>query len=436
MVSAVRSIVAAAVVTLVVAVTSAEARQAPVMNAPAVTGADIAFSWSATPGATSYRLDAGLAPGVYVASFNVGNVTAFNATAPAVAVYYTRIVALTPSGDVPSLEIAFTVSSLVAAPAPPTNLTIARAGVGIVATWAPGTGGGPASGYRLSVDLPQGGTAVLNLATPTFAYAPVPPGAYNFRVAALNAGGASADTANVPVTMPVGGACDAPPSPNVTQSVFGGFVSLTWAPVPGAAAYVLTGYQNGNQIGTLTVSGATSRFSITLGEGTWRIDVAAVFACGTQGAPTVSNIVIDQSTLKMQPRAADPSGPTPPNYIPMPNRSSLVQQLAAQYPGELRNSCGRGRHQFMFRLLNRLRQEDKRWGLNWKRNNVGDMSEDVLDYNYGSQPDEGTRQVHVVDFISGHCGPNPGPAWINQTVLFSSGATWTLVPYIEAGYVP
>ena len=63
MVSAVRSIVAAAVVTLVVAVTSAEARQAPVMNAPAVTGADIAFSWSATPGATSYRLDAGLAPG-------------------------------------------------------------------------------------------------------------------------------------------------------------------------------------------------------------------------------------------------------------------------------------------------------------------------------------------------------------------------------------
>ena len=66
----------------------------------------------------------------------------------------------------------------------------------------------------------------------------------------------------------------------------------------------MTGYENGNQIGTLTVSGATSRFSITLGEGTWRIDVAAVFACGTQGAPTVANIVIDQSTLKMQPLVA------------------------------------------------------------------------------------------------------------------------------------
>jgi len=110
--------------------------------------------------------------------------------------------------------------------------------------------------------------------------------------------------------------------------------------------------------------------------------------------------------------------------------------LAAQYPGEMRNSCGRGRHQFMFRLVNRLRQEDKRWGLNWKRNNFGDMSEDVIDYNFGSEPDEGTRQVHVIDVIGGHCGPNPGPAWIDQTVLFSTGATWTLVPYIEAGYAP
>jgi len=436
MVPVVRSVVAAAIVTLVVAVTSAEARQAPVMNAPVITGATIAFSWSATPGATSYRLDAGLAPGVYAAGFNVGNTTTFSAAAPAVATYYTRVVALTPSGDVPSLEIAFTISSLVAPPAVPTNLTVARAGVGIVATWAPGTGGGPAVSYRLSVDLPQGGTAALNLATSTFAYAPVPPGAYNFRVAALNAGGASAESANVPMTMPPGGACDPPPSPNVTQSVFGGFVNLTWTPVPGAAAYVLTGYQGGNLLGSLTLSGATSRFGVTLGEGTWRIDVAAVFACGTQGTPTVANIVIDQSTLKMQPRAADPSGPTPPNYLPLPNRFALVQQLAAQYPGEFRNSCGSGRHQFMFRLLNRLRQEDKRWGVNWKRNNVGDMSEDVLDYNYGSQPDEGTRQVHVIDFIGGHCGPNPAPAWIDQTILFSTGATWTLVPYIQAGYIP
>ena len=145
---------------------------------------------------------------------------------------------------------------------------------------------------------------------------------------------------------------------------------------------------------------------------------------------------MDNSTLRMQPRAADPTGPTPPNYVPLPNRAALVEQLARQYPGELRDSCGRGKHAFLFRVIARLRQEDKRWGLNWKRNNFGDMSEDVINYNYGSEADEGTRQTHVVDIIAGHCGPNPGPAWINQTQLFSTGATWTLVPYIEAGYTP
>jgi hypothetical protein len=82
----------------------------------------------------------------------------------------------------------------------------------------------------------------------------------------------------------------------------------------------------------------------------------------------------------------------------------------------------------------RLRQEDTRWGLNWKRSRVGDMSQDAITYNYGPEGDEGTRFVHVVDVISGHCGGNPGGAWIDQTVLWSTGATWTLQPYTAAGY--
>jgi hypothetical protein len=64
------------------------------------------------------------------------------------------------------------------------------------------------------------------------------------------------------------------------------------------------------------------------------------------------------------------------------------------------------------------------------------MSQDVITYNFGPLGDEGSRQIHVVDIISGHCGSNPGPAWIDQTTLFSTGATWTLIPYIQAGYTP
>jgi hypothetical protein len=106
--------------------------------------------------------------------------------------------------------------------------------------------------------------------------------------------------------------------------------------------------------------------------------------------------------------------------------------MARLYPGELRASCGN--NTWLFRLVHRLRQEDTRWGLNWKRSRAGDMSQDAITYNYGPDADEGTRFVHVVDVIGGHCGSNPGGVWIDQTVLWSTGATWTLQPYLAAGY--
>ena len=435
MVVGARSTVAAACVALLLVASRAGA-QTPVLSPATVSGTNISFTWSATAGATSYRLDAGLAPGSYVASLPVGTGTSFAVTAPAIGVYYARVVALTPTGDVASNEITISVTTLVAPPAAPTDLAVARNGQGIVVTWTPGTGGSPATGYRLIVGLPQGGSAVLNLATPSFAYAPVPAGAYTFRVAAVNAGGASAETADTPMTMPPGGACDVPPTPTLRTSAWGNILTASWTPVPGASTYLLS-YDGAGLVGQAPFGGTTTQFTYRgLPTATWQFGIQATFSCGAQSAVGASTLVMDNSTLRLQPRAADPTGPTPPNYLPLPNRASLVEQLAAQYPGEMRNSCGRGRHQFLFRLVNRLRQEDKRWGLNWKRNNFGDMSEDVITYNYGSEADEGTRQVHVVDIIAGHCGPNPGPAWINQTVLFSTGATWTLVPLIEAGYTP
>ena len=94
-----------------------------------------------------------------------------------------------------------------------------------------------------------------------------------------------------------------------------------------------------------------------------------------------------------------------------------MREMARLYPGELRASCGN--NAWLFRLVHRLRQEDTRWGLNWKRSRVGDMSQDAITYNYGPEADEGTRFVHVVDVIGGHCGGNPGGAWIDQTILWT-----------------
>ena len=164
--------------------------------------------------------------------------------------------------------------------------------------------------------------------------------------------------------------------------------------------------------------------------GTYYVRVVAVNPCGAAATSADATVVV--TAPPEGSRAPNPPGPTPPNYLRLPNREAVVQEMARLYPNELRNSCGN--NTWLFRLVQRLRQEDTRWGLNWKRSRVGDMSQDAITYNYGPEADEGTRYVHVVDVIIGHCGGNPGAGWIDQTILWTTGATWTLQPYTAAGY--
>jgi hypothetical protein len=419
---------------------SAAQAQAPVLSAPTVVAANVTFNWSASAGATNYILDAGLAPGAYIFSAAVGDVTSIAVGAPAVGAYYVRVRAITAGGELISNEVVAVVTSLVALPAAPTNVQVFRNGTSVIVSWTPGVGGGPVSGYRVRSGLTPGGAqvGVLPTAVAGFAVGGVPANTYYLGVSAVNAAGQSAEAAEAILAMPAGGACDAPPAPSLTTTAWGPFLTASWSAVPGAAAYLLSA--NGPGVNTqVPFGGGTTTFVYSgLPIGTWNFGIQAVFSCGSTGASGGSVLTVDGASLKLTPRAPDPSGPTPPNYIPLPNRASVVSQIAAQYPGDLRNSCKEhgGNNRFLFRVLAALRQEDKRWGLNWKRNNVGDMSQDVLDYNYGSEADEGTRQVHVVDIIGGHCGNNPSANWQNQTQLFSTGATWTLIPYIQAGYVP
>jgi hypothetical protein len=425
---------AAVCLAVVVGVTTAEARQAPVMAAPTVNGNNVTFNWSATAGATAYRLEYGVASGSYVGGLTLGaGSTTFGIGAPN-GVFFIRVVAVTPGGELASNEVVLQVP---APPAAPTNLQVARNGTGFVAVWTPGGGGGTPSGFRLYASLSPGGAPLAVLPSAIAAWGiggGVPPGLYYLRVTAVNAVGESAASNEVAVAMSVSGDCDAPPTPTLTTSAWGPILSASWTPITGASQYLFN-YAGPGVAGQVPFAGNQSRFSVRgISAGTWQFSIQAVFACGRASGAGASTLVVDNSQLKMEPRAADPVGPTPPNYLPLPNRYSVVERLARDYPHEMRNSCGN--HAFLYRLVAELRKEDKRWGLNWKRSVVGDMSHDVINYNFGSEPDEGTRQTHVVDIISGHCGPNPGPAWIDQTVLFTTGATWTLIPYIEAGHQP
>ena len=74
-------------------------------------------------------------------------------------------------------------------------------------------------------------------------------------------------------------------------------------------------------------------------------------------------------------------------------------------------------------VVARLRQTDVRWGFNCKRGNCGDISQDVVDYHFAAGSASGSTDVYIIDIISGHCGPDPGPAWIDQTEATANSGT-------------
>jgi hypothetical protein len=416
---------------------SAAQAQAPVLNPPTIVGANVSLSWSGTAGATSYNFQVGFAPGAYIDQFNVGNVTSISVTAPLVATYYLRLVAL-PNGETSS-EIAVPVTSLVTLPAAPTGLQVFRNGTGVIITWTPGVGGGPVSGYRLRAGLTPGGAeiGVLPTAVAGFATAGVPANTYYLGVSAVNAGGQSAESAETILAMPANGACDTPPTPTLTTSAWGPYLTASWSPVPGASAFIL--HANGPGFnGQVPLSGSQSSFSYPfLPQGTWAFGIQAQFSCGALGGVGVSNLVADGAALKLTPRAPDPALAIP-SYA-----SGVVSDIGRRFDGDLQNSCREhgGNNRWLFRLVAELRTYDKRWGLNWKRANIGDMSQDVVTYNWGDEADEGTFKLRAWDVIGNHCGNGRAGAQFSEITNpqppgVSFNARWTLVPYIQAGYTP
>ncbi|MEZ5284065.1 MAG: hypothetical protein R2712_04495 [Vicinamibacterales bacterium] len=273
--------------------------------------------------------------------------------------------------------------------------------------------------------------------TTTFSVPGVTPGTYYARVYAVNGSGRSAPSNEVRIDMLGGGGCTAPPAPALSASVSGTTVSFAWTPAAGASTYPARGRNHPSGpavLSDLQPAGATSRAYPNAPPGTYYARIAAIIACGAQ---TMSGEV--GLTVEAPPPGSGPRTPNPPpgQRLPLPNMSSVVDAIAREYPGDLRNSCGN--HTWLFRLVQELRRYDTRWGLNWKRGRVGDLSEDIVNYNFGSEADEGTTNVYIIDVIGGHCGSNPSPAWLDQTEATRQAGTigrWTLQPYLAAGGQP
>jgi hypothetical protein len=202
-------------------------------------------------------------------------------------------------------------------------------------------------------------------------------------------------------------------------------IEVATAPDPGAIVAVLSAPADPSGTTSIPVGGqvpyATTYFWRAYGtDGTTLSPYSGMVSFRTPAAPTgpVNPGPINPGPVVPTPGGQRTPNPSPGQRLPLPGYgAAVVDEVARMYPTALRNSCQEhgGTWEFMDRLVDRLRQQDTRWGYNGKRGNAGDPSLDVIAYNYGSQPDPGTTDVYIIDVIVGHCGSNPGGAWIDQT---------------------
>jgi hypothetical protein len=138
------------------------------------------------------------------------------------------------------------------------------------------------------------------------------------------------------------------------------------------------------------------------------------------GAVDVTVVTRGQTITQPQAFAyVDPNLAGPP--VAFGDLYGVVAAVAAARPFDLLNSCTEhgGTNTFMFEVVAELRRRfnTNRWGLNWKRGNRGDLSQDIVNYYAGPEgtPMRDSTNVRIYDIIGGHCGGRPSPFWVDQT---------------------
>jgi hypothetical protein len=410
--------------------------QAPTLAATTA-GNSVTLTWTAVPNATNYYLEYAVQGGAAFPGVLVGDGTTVTVPGVPFGIYLARITAVVNNAAGPVSNIATIVVSP-GPPAAPSGLSAAINGRDVLLSWGLPAG---ATGLQLHAGSTPGASdiAAMPLAPSTsLGFAGLPAGKYFVRLMAASAYGVSPSSNELEMNLP---GCIAPATVPLSHSSAGGFVTVSWPAVPGAAGYRLDV--------SSTPGGSPNLLSQVYGPGTTRITTSGIpdakyyvtlhvtLGCGATGSS--GEQVLDVKANGSGPRTPDPA---PGTRLPLPGYgSSVANSMAGQYPGDLRNSCHEfgGNNVWLYRLVQRLRQTDSRWGLNWKRGNYGDMSQDIVTYHYGSGPDEGSRDVYIIDTISGHCGGSPGPNWADVTQATRDGNTigiWTLQPFLAAGFQP
>jgi hypothetical protein len=253
------------------------------LRVSAISGNSVTFRWVAPaigPAPVGYAVEGGLLPSQTLASFETGLAAPiFTVTAPSGS-FFVRVRALGPGGPSSgSNEIPVHVTTALA-PSAPSALHASASGDTLHLAWTPTFDGGGATNALLDVT----GSLVASLPLPAverISFAGVPAGTYALTIRSANAGGSSAPSAPLVVTVP--GVCGGAPAPprNALAYVVAGTAFLVWDPPAGGEAptsYLVT------VPGFGVLPTGLRALSGVLPAGTYPIEVRAVGACGNSGA--------------------------------------------------------------------------------------------------------------------------------------------------------
>ena len=183
---------------------------------------------------------------------------------------------------------------------------------------------------------------------------------------------------------------------------------------------------------TATVTLSTGATEDRTSTATWTSENAAVATVAAGGVVTA---VADGSAsiaasfgavrgtqtmfVRLPRRTPDPVGGA---RLPMPDVRAFVEQTAAARPDLLAQSCPGGvkyrNNPWLDYIVDELRKQDTRWGYNAKPTRTAAdngglpviAAGDEIAYHYSAGPDEGSRDVYLIDILLSHCG-TPSVTW-------------------------